>query len=119
GRYRINKKKNNFHKAVEVNNYRVLSLTENYNDCLMWSHYATTHNGIVCEFEINKCNFLSNAKKIKYVNKMPSSSTKVENLLVHKHTSWKYAKEYRVIVRKELSDFRYSDGNYYNFDKHA
>lgn len=42
---------------AEMNSWGVLSLAEDWNCCLMWSHYADKHRGICIEYDtsINNC----------------------------------------------------------------
>lgn len=105
-------------KLDEVNNARVLSLSQTPSDNLMWAHYGTSHNGVVFEFDINECDFLKNAKEVNYIAKLPSADLNVEELLMYKHNSWKYEKEYRLVVKPSLSDFSYA-GNHYDIHPSA
>ena len=41
-----------------INRYGVLSLTESSDNLLMWSHYASAHEGFVVEFDTEKLNVL-------------------------------------------------------------
>jgi hypothetical protein len=45
--------------------YRILSLTTNNNNILMWSHYADSHKGVVLGFNFNN----NKIKQVKYDNK--------------------------------------------------
>ena len=47
------------------------SLSENFDDILMWSHYSSAHTGFVLEFEFKEEEFSNNFQKIKYVDELP------------------------------------------------
>lgn len=105
-------------KVVETENYRVLSLTANLNNNLMWSHYAHSHNGIVIQFDIKKCKFLSNVKKVNYVNRLPSGKLSATEVLTFKQKGWEYEDEYRILEKKRISDLSFY-GDHYSFDEAA
>jgi len=42
----------------------ILSFTEDYNNPLMWSHYADEHKGVVVEFDFNKPFFMDSFRNI-------------------------------------------------------
>ncbi|WP_218638215.1 DUF2971 domain-containing protein [Novacetimonas hansenii] len=48
----------------ELRDLGVLSFTEDYNNILMWSHYANEHKGMVVEFDLSKPLFSSSILEI-------------------------------------------------------
>jgi len=97
----------------------VISLTETYDNLLMWSHYADEHKGIVVEFDVDIKDPFSlfstvdapksaNAKfdKVRYRKRRnyPYTITKsnindvAEHYYLTKSDEWIYEKEYRFIV---------------------
>jgi hypothetical protein len=80
-------------------NYLGLSLTENNNNLLMWSHYAENHKGFVIEFNTNSKMFIDHDKslfkKVKYTTKRPSL------LPIDEALRLQYDLNYRDIIHKE------------------
>jgi len=82
----------------------VVSLTENNDDILMWSHYANFHKGVCFEFDIDdqERHFFI---KVIYSNDYPEldfeNFTDIEKMfttqLVTKSNHWKYEREWRCI----------------------
>ena len=83
--------------------YRILSLTSNCRNQVMWAMYADYYNGICIGFEK-----LDNAKKIKYrkENENPEEiylegpdfkEEQLINTLMVKYDVWQYEDEYRII----------------------
>lgn len=97
----------------DYSNYGILSLTDNYNNILMWSHYADMHKGICLKFNTDKLiksGLFESGCIVFYDDKYPtldllnfvSPVVDVEiKLLIllffNKHISWKYENEYRII----------------------
>ncbi len=100
---------------------RITCFSEEYDNILMWSHYANKHDGICIAYDFKKSIELQTlALPIRYDNKRPiiseneveynnqepiinrTSLTKllIDSLLV-KSDSWKYENEWRVILPKE------------------
>lgn len=83
----------------------VLSLSKNYNNILMWSHYSESHTGLVLEFspkninDENSCfhlgipvEYLENYNELSYVN---NHQDEIPKLLLTKYKDWAYEEEYR------------------------
>jgi len=104
----INFAKQHMNKFIQ--NVGIVSLSKNYNNILMWSHYADNHKGLVFEFsEIQKYNKISKmiGTSITYKNSYdllsytPASKedqiNELEKLFLTKHNHWIYEEEFRLI----------------------
>lgn len=89
------------------NSSLILSLTEDPNNLLMWSHYANSHKGFVIAFNALDnffhpkpiLTYLNNLRKIEYSsNKQLSKNNSFfdENLFL-KSTEWEYEREWRIV----------------------
>ena len=92
--------------AVEIKKrYRVFCLTTKPSNILMWSHYATNHQGICIEFSCENLVF-SGAFKVQYAERYPAfdfmddSEERVLQPLVWKSDAWAYEDEYRLIAQE-------------------
>lgn len=83
----------------------VLSLSKNYNNILMWSHYSESHTGLVLEFSPKNINdedlcfhlgipveYSENYNELSYVN---NHQEEIPKLLLTKYKDWAYEEEYR------------------------
>lgn len=90
---------------------RILSLSNNNSNILMWGHYANSHKGIVIGFNTTEM-FFRHPRKINYANDIPKLGSALINdliltkdesleefkmLLQTKSADWKYEEEYRCI----------------------
>lgn len=102
----------------QLKSTRVLCVTENHTNVVMWSHYADSHRGVV--FKLNCINEIDNnllvARKIDYTDKLPiiaslddfiknltgqkalDLSTSMLNLPYTKSLDWSYEKEWRLSI---------------------
>lgn len=93
-----------------INRYGVLSLTESSDNLLMWSHYASAHEGFVVEFDTEKLNVLKR-KDIQDISIHKVEYSRMRNnvfedgerrtpisFLGKKAMQWSYEKEWRSIV---------------------
>ncbi|BCV38211.1 hypothetical protein TUM17377_35390 [Shewanella chilikensis] len=98
------------------NEVGVISFTENYNNLLMWSHYAHEHKGIVVEFDYEKLVYFFNYKlsmrntieRVLYNRERFSplqTEVCVKDLLLTKSDDWIYEKEHRILPKLRLADF--------------
>lgn len=60
---------NSIRKEVLENDYFFASLSETYDNILLWSHYCQSHTGFVLEIEINEKD--SHVQKVSYRNNLP------------------------------------------------
>ncbi|MGR3792027.1 DUF2971 domain-containing protein [Flavobacterium sp. TN-1] len=102
------------------NDIGILSLTKNWNNTLMWSHYTNSHKGFCVGFDPKDeyfQNFLSNdGKKSKIIMEVVYSNKRVEMPMelgkkklafepfITKSTDWKYEEEVRIISTLNMSD---------------
>ena len=95
----------------EVSNfsYRVFCCTRQYDNMLMWSHYANGHKGFCvgyCEKSILKLS--DKLMEVKYSDEMTSINDYGEeaiiNLLSTKSRDWCYEKEWRLLYRLSKDD---------------
>jgi Protein of unknown function (DUF2971) len=82
--------------------YGILSLSEDYNNMLMWSHYAKSHEGVVIGVKINDPR--AEVFKIEYTDALdfPDGGSEEDNiklLLLRKAKVWEYEKEVRVLTK--------------------
>lgn len=89
----------------------VLCLSANYDNILMWSHYADNHKGIVLELDVNHDffknedtkNILFPLTKVSYQNERSIFKNFEEciesgEIYFTKHKSWEYEEEYRMPI---------------------
>jgi len=102
------------------NDIGILSLTKNWNNTLMWSHYTNSHKGFCIGFDPKDeyfQNFLSSdRKKSKIIMEVVYSDKRVEipmelfkkklefEPFITKSTDWKYEEEVRVISTLNMSN---------------
>jgi len=89
----------------------VFSMSSDYKDIIMWSHYANEHKGLVFELDKNECTsffeqkiigkrtlsnitYENNYELLSYFNDIEREA---KTLLTYKYKSWEYEKEYRII----------------------
>jgi hypothetical protein len=89
-----------------INSFGLLSLSENFNSILMWSHYAENHTGIVlCLDLLEDPSFFISSLKVNYqeaYNPVNFFSRKadldyVNTIITTKSKEWEYEQEIRVI----------------------
>lgn len=86
----------------------VLSLSSNYDNILMWSHYSKNHTGLVfeftpsspqgiggCFFPLLEVKYSENYEELSYVNEVKEEALK---LMITKYKDWSYEEEYRCIT---------------------
>lgn len=121
------KKLNETHYKAANKNIGILCLTKNYNNLLMWAHYANSHKGFVVELDgdnsffkqdLDNENLMGKLKKVIYSNKRPSESFEkmnIESAYLTKSEEWKYEEEYRMFTSFEKA-FKIDNTVYlYNF----
>lgn len=103
-----------------IDKIKICSLSSEYDNFLMWSHYSNKHRGICIAYDISKIRKYNKTilKKVIYSKKIQiykpynhifeNSILNEENnfisLFYLKHENWKYEKEYRIITY-EYYDF--------------
>jgi len=85
--------------------FKVLCLSENSKNILMWSHYASNHQGVCLEFELPENEIRWFAREVKYTTDRPRINPanvdlqeNYELLFLTKAHDWCYEKEWRVIL---------------------
>lgn len=90
--------------------FGILSLTESYDNLLMWAHYADEHRGAVVEIETSDPAFLEpdpdrqDPREVRYSLSRPRLSVDDQVLLdvfFTKSPQWEYEREYRIVRRLE------------------
>ena len=92
--------------GIERDEIKVLSLTQEENNTLMWAHYADAHKGICIGYRITSLPKFVGWNFIKYVpenfdrNKMNKGRGLIPAGFFSKHINWKYEKEVRLVTYK-------------------
>ena len=106
------------HPIIEdkLEKYRILSLTEDYLNEVMWAHYTSNYNG-VCIVVSNNTDF-KECKRVKYLGNKIDPDLIEDNLdeiirdsLFVKNSGWIYEKEYRIIKEDNYGDYFYFNKN--------
>jgi hypothetical protein len=104
----------------EINQMGVACFTENLESILMWSHYADRHKGFCIEFDTNYPPFSESEKlqRVIYSRKYPTLSVldimqpeseyMPIDILITKSKSWKYEKEWRLIIVRGDNPYKYN-----------
>jgi hypothetical protein len=118
----------NLQRRDRINRSTFCSLSEDFTDILMWSHYASSHTGFVIEFEFSDSEIDYHFQKIEYTDQLPkfdaekfcnAISNDFENVgyflkdISIKSTAWASEKEWR-IWRKEPCYYYYKPENIKN-----
>ena len=87
-----------------INKIGIYCLSEDNKNILMWSHYATNHEGLILEFDVAETSAtFSQTYKVDYSKNYPTLSFLNKNknehheLLTTKSIDWEYEKEWRII----------------------
>jgi len=84
--------------------YGVLCFSTDWQNPVMWSHYADKHRGIALGFDINQ----DIIKEVRYRKTRPVFHTADEStlhtLLYTKHEDWQYEREVRIFARLNNQD---------------
>ena len=107
-----------------INEFRILCLSRNYNDILMWSHYAEGHRGFVLQFDTKALleNFKQPPQEVFYPPNKSFPSIKdfnekncVHMFLITKSSQWEYEEEWRILMHIEGKDKPEEKGKPYKF----
>jgi len=119
----LNSYKNNFNNRFKelMRDSSIFCFSEDYDNILMWSHYAEEHTGIVINFKDYPPadSPIKLAKKVKYTDILPTFSIKdilYKNITIEqihdaftltKAKCWEYEKEWRIVtsMRNPLDTF--------------
>jgi Protein of unknown function (DUF2971) len=105
----------NFNKLLGI-----LSLTEKFDDLLMWAHYAKNHEGLVLEFDcehpffnqkISDNDEFRHLRKIVYSKERPNIQIMTEEdavgIFLTKSGDWEYEQEWRMLLPLENAEEQY------------
>lgn len=93
-------------RSKTINSYGLLSLSQNYDSILMWSHYAENHKGLVIELDLlEDPEFFLSPLKVKYqetyepVNFFGRTTDLeyIKYILATKSSDWDYEQEIRIL----------------------
>lgn len=101
--------------AAELNQYRILSLSEDGFSPQLWAHYGGTYSGICLCFKTD--GVFSKMKPVQYITGQKSRMCEIsefpnwEEHFLDKHVGWSYEKEWRVVEKTEQTylDFLLDD----------
>jgi len=88
---------------AQKNQYRLVALSETFNNILMWSYYAESHTGMVVGVEIRDPE--AETLPIDYVDNLHvelSHDDIAKRVLSKKYALWRHEREHRVFVRKRF-----------------
>lgn len=110
-----------------INEFRVLCLSENYNNMLMWSHYAEGHRGFVLKFDTKALSKKFEPHRIEKVIYLPRRSypsvkdyyqnNGTHMFLIVKSGQWKYEDEWRILMRRGDEDKPEEERKPYQLEK--
>ncbi|ROH85616.1 DUF2971 domain-containing protein [Stagnimonas aquatica] len=96
-------------KQLKLSRLGILCLSRNYNNILMWSHYADYHKGLVIEFDLEKdLDFFVTPIKIKYVegyeptNYFINQKEAIDKIISTKSLHWSYEEEIRILKNNHV-----------------
>lgn len=112
-------KRKQFRKIrTEVSNtYGMVCFSTNWQEPIMWGHYADSNKGIVLGFEvpnrfnINEVDYPSKRKRVPLDPQTTTPNEYIEAVGFIKYEGWSYEKEHRFFVK--LEDCIFIEGNYF------
>jgi hypothetical protein len=87
----------------QKNEYRLVALSETFNNVLMWSYYAESHTGMVVGVEITQPD--AETLPINYVENLnieANGGDIAQRILSKKLGLWRHEREHRVFVRQSF-----------------
>jgi len=103
GKYKVSKKVEDLYYQLE--HIKICSLSDNFNDVRLWSHYADGYKGIAIAIDFPDTE--SVLHKVKYSAELPEFSDTIlcapspPEVLSRKTNHWEYEAEYRIIQDKD------------------
>ena len=119
-RFKNKEKRRQFNRirTKVANTYGMVCFSTNWQEPIMWGHYADCNKGIVLGFEvasnrftIKEVQYPSERKKISLDPQAVTPSEYIDAVGFIKYESWSYEKEHRFFVK--LDDCIYIEGNYF------
>ena len=107
-------------KKSKNNEMGLLCFSRNWTNPLLWSHYASKHEGICLGFDLRRGNELQEVKyedkrrrvRINNCEDAQSTATRLQDLLLRtKYVDWKYEEELRRFI--DLSKMKQENGLYF------
>jgi Protein of unknown function (DUF2971) len=93
----------------------VLCLSEQSDDMLMWSHYASSHKGYCLEFDATIQPFSSEAVRVHYAKERsifrifdPNQVDNLKRAMLRKADFWQYEHEWRIVRPAEFRTVEFS-----------
>lgn len=90
---------------IQLEHMKICSLSADFHDVRLWSHYADGHKGIAIAIDFS--NIESDLRKVKYSTELPEFSDSLlcsptsPEVLSHKTNHWEFEAEYRIIQDKD------------------
>lgn len=106
-------------------NYRIFSSSKDYDNPLLWAHYANSHKGFCIGYNKSDIENLSyKVSDINYSKKIPTfdeiKEETFEELLYTKSDEWKYENECRALYKLKSKDVEHLPPEiYYNKQEHS
>jgi hypothetical protein len=102
------------YKRTMSERFGLICFSEDWENPLLWSHYADKHRGICLGFEGRD----SILKKVRYAKrrlplKLPLTNETADRLLWTKYWDWKYEREWRIWLKLDERD---GDSYFYKFE---
>lgn len=99
-------------KRLKMSQLGILCLSKNYDNILMWSHYADYHKGLVIEFDLEKdLDFFVTPIDIKYVesyeptNYFVDQQEAINKIISTKSSHWSYENEVRILKNNHIGAY--------------
>lgn len=89
--------------------YRVCSLSAEFTDIRMWSHYASGHAGLAIEVDIEASPEVRQVRYLDSLNTIDSTVARIataEDVLSCKTYHWGYEKEFRILQKEQFFDVK-------------
>lgn len=104
---------------------RIFSSSKDYDNPLLWAHYANSHKGFCVGYNKSDIEKISDLlQDINYASKLYNLNTnepnKIENLLFTKSDKWHYENECRALYKLKSKDVEHLPSEiYYNKQEHS
>lgn len=105
------KNKNDDIKNKLRSKYKICSLTEHFDNILMWSHYANFHKGICIKYDTNELkdylynvNYAKNILDLTNMIRLDSPDINIfeKLMMITKSKIWQYEDEWRIVIDQKL-----------------
>lgn len=105
------KTKNDETRQLVKRSYKICSLSEHYDNILMWSHYANFHKGVCLKYNtedlkkyLYKVNYSANVLELTNIIRADKTigDLFVQLVMTTKNSVWEYENEWRIVVNQKL-----------------